>query len=133
MSTIGTQLNWGASYVVTILSPLSSPTRRRARVRPRVAAVTVGLMLVSAYVTLHWLDRAGVEAVDCDRRRHRVGAAAPLVLVADQRLVGSVGDGCRSRGVVVSALVLKWDSGSARDFAYIMIVTVTLTTIAWLA
>jgi hypothetical protein len=30
-------------------------------------------------------------------------------------------------------LVLKWDGDRPRDFAYIMIVTVTLTTIAWLA
>jgi hypothetical protein len=30
-------------------------------------------------------------------------------------------------------LVLKWDSDRPRDFAYIMIVTVAVTTIAWLA
>ena len=30
-------------------------------------------------------------------------------------------------------LVLKWDSDQPRDFAYIMLVTVSLTTIGWLA
>ena len=30
-------------------------------------------------------------------------------------------------------IALKWDGDRPRDFAYIMIVTVTLTTIAWLA
>jgi hypothetical protein len=29
-------------------------------------------------------------------------------------------------------LVLKWDSDRPRDFAYIMIVTVAITTIVWL-
>src|SRR5205085_5760700 len=30
-------------------------------------------------------------------------------------------------------IVLKWDSDQPRDFAYIMLVTVSLTTIAWMA
>src|SRR5919199_677725 len=54
MSTIGTQLNWGASYVVNDF--YRRFVRRGAAEREYVAvsqAVTVGLMLVSIYVTLH--------------------------------------------------------------------------------
>jgi hypothetical protein len=61
-------------------------------------------MLVSIYVTLHLASiEQAWKAADRDRRRHRHGAAAPLVLVADQRLVGSVGDGGRRSGVAVPA------------------------------
>jgi solute:Na+ symporter, SSS family len=52
-----------------------------------------------------------VEAADRHRRRHRHGAAAPLYL----------------------QIALKWDGDQPRDFAYLMLVTVGLTTTAWLA
>src|SRR2546425_2413987 len=54
MSTIGTQLNWGASYVVNDF--YRRFVRRGGAEREYVIAsqaVTVGLMLVSIYVTLH--------------------------------------------------------------------------------
>ena len=54
MSTIGTQLNWGASYVVNDFYRRflrrDSPEREYVVVSQ---VVTVGLMLVSIYVTLH--------------------------------------------------------------------------------
>ena len=73
MSTIGTQLNWGASYLVNDFYRRflrrSSPEREYVVVSQ---IVTVALMLVSIYVTLlPRVDRAGVEAADRDRRRHR--------------------------------------------------------------
>jgi len=54
MSTIGTQLNWGASYVVNDFYRRFA--RRGAQEREYVVVsqlVTVALMLVSIYVTLH--------------------------------------------------------------------------------
>src|SRR5262249_36206988 len=54
MSTIGTQLNWGASYVVNDV--YRRFLRRKAAEREYVLAsqvVTLLLMLVSIYVTLH--------------------------------------------------------------------------------
>src|SRR5260370_12768691 len=54
MSTIGTQLNWGASYVVNDF--YRRFVRRDGAEREYVIAsqaVTVGFMLVSIYVTLH--------------------------------------------------------------------------------
>ncbi len=105
MSTIGTQLNWGASYLVNDF--YRRFVRRGAREREYVVAsqiVTVGLMLVSIYVTLHLgVDRAGLEAADRDGRRNRDGAAAAMVLVAHQRVVGSRGDGDGRHRVAVPA------------------------------
>src|SRR5438105_10733645 len=54
MSTIGTQLNWGASYVVNDF--YRRFLRRRSSEREYVVVsqlVTLGLMVVSIYVTLH--------------------------------------------------------------------------------
>src|SRR6185312_15173089 len=54
MSTIGTQLNWGASYIVNDF--YRRFVRRGAAEREYVVvsqAVTIALMLVSIYVTLH--------------------------------------------------------------------------------
>ena len=105
MSTIGTQLNWGASYMVNdFYRRFLRRRERRARVRDRLAdrdrRADAGVDLRHAPPRV---DRAGVEAADRDRRRHRHGAAAALVLVANQRVVGSVGDGGGGRGVAVPA------------------------------
>src|SRR5499425_2452306 len=54
MSTIGTQLNWGASYVVNDFYRRFLRRDRAEREYVVVSqVVTVGLMLVSIYVTLH--------------------------------------------------------------------------------
>ena len=105
MSTIGTQLNWGASYVVNDFyrrflrrGSAGARVRRRLATGDRGADAAVDLRDAPSGV-----DRAGVEAADRHRRRHRHGAAAALVLVAHQCLVRSVGDGGGGGGVAVSA------------------------------
>src|SRR5436190_3250833 len=135
MSTIGTQLNWGASYVVN--DCYRRFLRRNRSEREYVLAsqaVTVGLMLTSIYVTLHlssieqaWklliVTGAGTGTVLLLRwfwRRINAWSEVSAMIVA----------------AVVSLslqLVWKWDSDRPRDFAYIMIVTVALTTIGWVA
>ncbi|HMD36302.1 MAG TPA: sodium:solute symporter family protein, partial [Vicinamibacterales bacterium] len=135
MSTIGTQLNWGASYVVN--DCYRRFLRRDRSEREYVLAsqaVTVGLMLTSIYVTLHlssieqaWklliVTGAGTGTVLLLRwfwRRINAWSEVSAMIVA----------------AVVSLslqLVWKWDSDRPREFAYIMIVTVALTTIGWVA
>ena len=115
MSTIGTQLNWGASYVVNDF--YRRFVRRRGAEREYVIvsqAVTVGLMLaVDLRDAAPGVDRAGVEAADRDRRRHRHRAAAAVVLVAHQRLVRGLGDGGGRSGVAVSAARVEMGQRSA--------------------
>ena len=89
MSTIGTQLNWGASYVVNdfyrrFVAPRRSGTRICRRLASGDRGADAALDLRDAASRF---DRAGVEAADRHRRRHGHGAAAALVLVADQRVV----------------------------------------------
>jgi Na+/proline symporter len=134
MSTIGTQLNWGASYVVNDF--YRRFLRRRGTEAEYVVvsqAVTVGLMLVSIYVTLHlasieqaWklliVTGAGTGSVLLLRWFWwRINAWSEVSAMAVAAAVS-----------LFLQLALKWDSDRPRDFAYIMIVTVALTTIAWL-
>jgi SSS family solute:Na+ symporter len=135
MSTIGTQLNWGASYVVNDV--YRRFIRPRSAEREYVVAsqiVTVGLMFASIYVTLHlasieqaWklliVTGAGTGTVLLLRWFWwRVNAWSEVSAMATAAAVS-----------LFLQLWLKWDSDRPRDFAYIMIVTVTVTTIVWLA
>ena len=135
MSTIGTQLNWGASYVVNDFY--------RRFIRPAAAereyvvvsqAVTVALMLVSIYVTLHL---ASIE--QAWKLLIVTGAGTGTVLLLRWfwwRINAWSEVSAMAVAAIVSLylqLVVKWDSDRPREFAYLMLVTVSLTTIAWLA
>jgi SSS family solute:Na+ symporter len=135
MSTIGTQLNWGASYVVNDV--YRRFVRRGAAEREYVIVsqvVTVGLMLVSIYVTLHL---ASIE--QAWKLLIVTGAGTGTVLLL-RWFWWRINAWSEVSAMAVAAAVslylqiaLRWDGDRPRDFAYIMIVTVTLTTIAWLA
>ena len=135
MSTIGTQLNWGASYVV---NDFYRRFLRRARAEREYVvvsqAVTVGLMLLSIYVTLHL---ASIE--QAWKLLIVTGAGTGTVLLL-RWFWWRINAWSEVSAMAVAAVVslylqlgLKWDSDRPRDFAYIMIVTVAATTVAWLA
>jgi Na+/proline symporter len=135
MSTIGTQLNWGASYVVNDF--YRRFVRRSGAEREYVIvsqAVTVGLMLVSIYVTLHL---ASIE--QAWKLLIVTGAGTGTVLLL-RWFWWRINAWSEVSAMAVAAMVslylqiaLKWDSDRPRDFAYIMLVTVGVTTFAWLA
>jgi solute:Na+ symporter, SSS family len=135
MSTIGTQLNWGASYVVNDFYRRflrrSSPEREYVLVSQ---GVTVSLMLVSIYVTLHL---ASIE--QAWKLLIVTGAGTGTVLLL-RWFWWRINAWSEVSAMAVAAAVslylqiaLGWDGDQPRDFAYIMIVTVGLTTVAWLA
>ena len=109
MSTIGTQLNWGASYVINDFYRrflVRDASERHYVVASQIA--TVLLMVLSLIVTFYLVvDRIRLEAVDGDRRRHRHGAAAAVVLVADQCLVGNLRDDRRRGRLALPAIKLR--------------------------
>jgi Na+/proline symporter len=135
MSTIGTQLNWGASYVVNDF--YRRFLRRNGREREYVVvsqAVTVALMLVSIYVTLHL---ASIE--QAWKLLIVTGAGTGTVLLL-RWFWWRINAWSEVSAMAVAAAVslylqiaLGWDGDKPRDFAYLMLVTVGLTTIAWLA
>ena len=100
MSTIATQLNWGASYLVNdfyrrFLKPQADDQSLRAW-SSQLATVLLTLISAVRHV-LYGLHRRRLETADRHRRRNRQRAAAALVLVADQRLERSVGHDRRVR------------------------------------
>jgi Na+/proline symporter len=135
MSTIGTQLNWGASYVVN--DCYRRFLRRDKTEREYVVVsqlVTVGLMLSSIYVTLHL---ASIE--QAWKLLIVTGAGTGTVLLL-RWFWWRINAWSEVSAMAVAAavslylqIVLKWDGDRPRDFAYLMIVTVSATTIAWLA
>jgi SSS family solute:Na+ symporter len=135
MSTIGTQLNWGASYVVNDV--YRRFVRRQSSEREYVVVsqiVTLGLMAISIYVTLHL---ASIE--QAWKLLIVTGAGTGTVLLL-RWFWWRINAWSEVSAMAIAAAVslylqlgLKWDSDQPRDFAYIMIVTVSLTTIGWLA
>ena len=135
MSTIGTQLNWGASYVVNDF--YRRFLRRASPEREYVVVsqiVTVGLMLVSIYVTLHL---ASIE--QAWKLLIVTGAGTGTVLLL-RWFWWRINAWSEVSAMAVAAAVSlylqigrQWDGDNPRDFAYLMLVTVGLTTIAWLA
>jgi Na+/proline symporter len=134
MSTIGTQLNWGASYLVNDF--YRRFVRRGAREREYVLTsqiVTVGLMLVSIYVTLHlasieqaWklliVTGAGTGTVLLLRWFWwRINAWSEVAAMATAAIVS-----------LYLQIGLRWDGDRPREFAYIMLITVGATTMMWL-
>ena len=95
MSTVGTQLNWGASYLVNdfyrrFLKTSRAGSPLRARVADRDRAADHRLRRDHA---LHGFDRRRMEAADRHRRGHRLRADSALVLVAHQRVERSLRHG----------------------------------------
>src|ERR1051326_8425055 len=133
MSTIGTQLNWGASYVVNDCYRRFLRRNRSEREYVLVSqAVTVGLMVVSIYVTLHLssIEQAWKLLIVTG-----AGTGTVLLLRWFWRRINAWSEA--SAMVVAAAvslylqIVWKWDSDRPRDFAYLMLVTVALTTVGW--
>jgi Na+/proline symporter len=135
MSTIGTQLNWGASYVVN--DCYRRFMRKDGAEREYVLVsqvVTVLLMLASIWVTLHL---ASIE--QAWKLLIVTGAGTGTVLLLRWfwwRINAWSEVSAMASAAVVSLFLqlgLKWDSDRPRDFAYIMMVTVGVTTVVWLA
>jgi SSS family solute:Na+ symporter len=135
MSTIGTQLNWGASYVVNDFYRRFLRRDRAEREYVVVSQiVTVGLMLVSIYVTLHL---ASIE--QAWKLLIVTGAGTGTVLLL-RWFWWRINAWSEVSAMAVAAavslflqIVLGWDGDRPRDFAYLMLATVGLTTVAWLA
>jgi len=133
MSTIGTQLNWGASYVINDF--YRRFISRSSSERHYVIAsqfVTVTLMIASLIVTFY------LESIGSAWKLLLVtGAGTGTVLLLRWfwwRINAWSEVSAMITAAVVSLflqLVLKWDSDKPREFAYLMLVTVAITTVVW--
>jgi Na+/proline symporter len=135
MSTIGTQLNWGASYVINDF--YRRFVQRSASEKHYVIAsqlVTVLLMIASLIVTFYMESIGGAWKLLLV-----TGAGTGTVLLlrwfwwrinAWSEVSAMI---CAAVVSIFLQLVLKWDSDRPVDFAYVMIVTVGITSVVWIA
>jgi solute:Na+ symporter, SSS family len=133
MSTIGTQLNWGASYVINDFYRRfvsRSETEKHYVIASQV--VTLLLMIASLIVTFY-MDSIG----GAWKLLLVTGAGTGTVLLlrwywwrinAWSEVSAMI---CAAIVSIFLQAVLKWDSDRPLDFAYLMLVTVGITTLVW--
>ncbi|HYK19345.1 MAG TPA: sodium:solute symporter family protein [Pyrinomonadaceae bacterium] len=135
MSTIGTQLNWGASYVINDF--YRRFVKRSAGEKHYVIAsqiVTVLLMIASLIVTFN------MESIGGAWKLLLVTGAGTGTVLLLRWFWWRINAWSEVSAMITAAAVsiflqkvLRWDSDRPRDFAYIMLVTVGITTVVWIA
>ncbi len=135
MSTIGTQLNWGASYVINDF--YRRFVKRDGGERHYVIAsqlVTVLLMIVSLIVTFN------LESIGGAWKLLLVTGAGTGTVLLLRWFWWRINAWSEVSAMIAAAacslflqLYLKWDSDRPKDFAYLMLVTVGVTTLVWVS
>jgi Na+/proline symporter len=133
MSTIGTQLNWGASYVINDF--YRRFVKRNGGERHYVIAsqlVTVLLMIVSLIVTFN------LESIGAAWKLLLVTGAGTGTVLLLRWFWWRINAWSEVSAMITAAacslflqLYLKWDSDRPKDFAMLMLVTVAVTTAVW--
>jgi len=133
MSTIGTQLNWGASYVINDF--YRRFINRTATDRHYVIAsqvVTVLLMIASLIITFY------MESIGGAWKLLLVTGAGTGTVLLLRWFWWRINAWSEVSAMITAAIVsiflqkgLKWDSDDPRQFAYMMLVTVGVTTLIW--
>ena len=134
MSTIGTQLNWGASYVINDFYRRfvkRSGTEKHYVIASQV--VTVLLMIASLIVTFY------MESIGGAWKLLLVTGAGTGTVLLLRWFWWRINAWSEVSAMICAAVVsiflqlgLKWNSDQPRDFAYLMLVTVGITTIVWI-
>lgn len=135
MSTIGTQLNWGASYVINDFYRRfvsRSNSERHYVIASQV--VTLILMIASLVVTFY------LESIGGAWKLLLVTGAGTGTVLLLRWFWWRINAWSEVSAMLTAAavslflqLVLKWDSDKPREFAYLMLVTVGITSVVWIA
>lgn len=135
MSTVATQLNWGASYLINDFYRRFVKTDRPDRHYVTAAQIaTVGLMVLSSIVTYYQDSIAGAW-----KFLMAIGAGTGSVLILRWfwwRINAWSEVSAMLASFVVSIILqygLKMDTDNPRQFAWTVIITVAVSTVVWLA
>ena len=135
MSTIATQLNWGASYIVNDFYRRFINKDADDRFYVRVSqGTTVLLTIVSAVVTFYMTSIAGAWKLLIVTG---AGTGSVLLLRWYWWRINAWSEVSAMLAAFVTSVVLQTGSGldtdNPREFAWIMLITVGVTTAVWLA
>src|SRR6185503_10675664 len=133
MSTIGTQLNWGASYVINdFYRRFINRTSTDKHYVIASQVVTVLLMIASLIITFY------MESIGGAWKLLLVTGAGTGTVLLLRWFWWRINAWSEVSAMITAAVVsiflqkgLQWHSDNPRDFAYIMLVTVGITTLIW--
>ena len=135
MSTIGTQLNWGASYVINDFYRRFVKRDGGERHYVIVSQVVTVLLMIASIIVTFYLESIG----GAWKLLLVTGAGTGTVLLL-RWFWWRINAWSEVSAMIAAAaislflqIVWKWDSDNPRQFAYLMLVTVGLTTIIWVA
>jgi Na+/proline symporter len=134
MSTIGTQLNWGASYLVNDVYRRFTPGKEEKHYVKFSQLVTMLLMIASAVVTFY-MDSIG----GAWRFLMALGAGTGLVYILRWFWwrINAWSEISAMIAAFITSVVLQFgfnfDEGNPEQFAYLLLITVSITTVVWLA
>ena len=135
MSTIGTQLNWGASYIVNDVYKRFMIKNKTEKHYVRTSqAMTMILMALSVIVTFYMESIA-----DAWKVLMALGAGTGLVYILRWFWwrINAWSEISAMTVAFVTSLILQFgfhfDEANPREFALLLLITVGITTISWLA
>lgn len=134
MSTIGTQLNWGASYIVNDVYKRYVTDKSSKHYVKFSQIITMVLMVLSTIVTFYMDSIAGAWQI-----LMALGAGTGLVYILRWFWwrINAWSEISAMIAAFVTSLVLQFGFGltesDPREFAYLLLITVAVTTIVWLA
>lgn len=133
MSTIATQLNWGTSYLINDIYKKIKPTETQKHYVNISQLVTIALMVLSCIVTYYLDSIAGAWKLLMS-----IGAGTGLVYILRWYWwrVNAWSEVSAMIAAFITSITLQYGFGynenTPKDFAYMIIVTVFVTTIVWL-
>jgi len=135
MSTIGTQLNWGASYLVNDLYKRFIKTSAPDRHYVTASQIATVLLTVISAVITHYMD----SIAGAWKLLIVTGAGTGLVLILRWYWwrINAWSEVSSMAAAFVTSVTLQTafhlDSDNPVDFAYIILITVAVTTVVWVA
>jgi SSS family solute:Na+ symporter len=133
MSTIGTQLNWGASYVINDFYRRFIKRDSNEKHYVIVSQVVTIFLMIASIIVTSFLESIG----GAWKLLLVTGAGTGTVLLL-RWFWWRINAWSEVSAMICAAIVslflqvyLKWDSDRPRDFAYLMLVTVGITTVVW--
>ncbi len=135
MSTIGTQLNWGASYLVNDLYRRFLVKGEPERHYVRVSQIATMFLFVASIIVTSRMDSIGAAW----KYLLATGAGTGIVYILRWYWwrINAWSEIAAMVAAAITSLLLQtvfgYDSDKPVDFAYIILITVAITTAAWLA
>ncbi len=134
MSTIGTQLNWGASYLVNDLYRRFLVRSREEKHYVNISQVTTMVLMMLSAITTFYMD----SIADAWKFLIAIGAGTGLVYILRWFWwrINAWSEVSAMAAALITSLTARylyqWDEGRPKEFALLVLTTVGITTAVWL-